>query len=32
VSLAYVMNRMSEGTTGDKRLARLLRSFYGALE
>lgn len=31
VSLAYVMNRMSEGTTGDRRLARLLRSFYGAL-
>jgi len=31
VSLAYVMNRMSAGTTGDKRLARLLRAFYGAL-
>ncbi|HTO52294.1 MAG TPA: serine hydrolase domain-containing protein [Myxococcota bacterium] len=31
-SLAYVMNRMSAGTTGDKRLGRLLRAFYGALE
>ena len=31
VSLAYVMNRMSTGTTGDKRLGRLLRAFYGAL-
>ncbi len=31
VSLAYVMNRMSRGTTGDKRLARLLRAFYGGL-
>jgi CubicO group peptidase (beta-lactamase class C family) len=31
VSLAYVMNRMSAGTTGDKRLGRLLRAFYGAL-
>ncbi len=32
VSLAYVMNRMSPGTTGDARLGRLLRSFYGGLE
>jgi CubicO group peptidase (beta-lactamase class C family) len=32
VSLAYVMNRMSPGTTGDKRLARLLRAFYGGLQ
>jgi CubicO group peptidase (beta-lactamase class C family) len=32
VSLSYVMNRMSPGTTGDKRLGRLLRAFYGALE
>jgi CubicO group peptidase (beta-lactamase class C family) len=31
VSLAYVMNRMSVGTTGDKRLGRLLRAFYGGL-
>jgi len=31
VSLAYVMNRMSHGTTGDKRLGRLLRAFYGGL-
>ncbi|MFI5316603.1 MAG: serine hydrolase domain-containing protein [Myxococcota bacterium] len=31
VSLAYVMNRMSQGTTGDRRLGRLLRAFYGAL-
>jgi CubicO group peptidase (beta-lactamase class C family) len=31
VSLAYVMNRMSPGTTGDKRLGRLLRAFYGGL-
>ena len=31
VSLAYVMNRMSEGTTGDRRLGRLIRAFYGAL-
>ena len=30
-SLAYVMNRMSPGTTGDKRLGRLLRAFYGPL-
>ena len=32
VSLAYVMNHMSPGTTGDKRLARLLRAFYGGLQ
>jgi CubicO group peptidase (beta-lactamase class C family) len=32
VSLAYVMNRMSPGTTGDRRLGRLLRSFYAGLE
>jgi CubicO group peptidase (beta-lactamase class C family) len=32
VSLAYVMNRMSRGTTGDKRLGRLLRAVYGGLE
>ena len=32
VAIAYVMNRMSEGTTGDKRLGRLLRAVYGALE
>ena len=32
VSLAYVMNRMSAGTTGDARLGRLLRSFYAGLE
>ena len=31
VSLAYVMNRMSPGTTGDKRLGRLLRALYGGL-
>ena len=31
VSLAYVMNRMSQGTTGDKRLGRLLRALYGGL-
>ncbi len=31
VSLAYVMNRMSQGTTGDKRLGRLLRAVYGGL-
>ena len=31
VSLAYVMNRMSRGTTGDKRLGRLLRALYGGL-
>ena len=31
VSLAYVMNRMSPGTVGDKRLARLLRAVYGGL-
>jgi CubicO group peptidase (beta-lactamase class C family) len=31
VSLAYVMNRMSPGTTGDKRLGRLIRAFYGGL-
>jgi CubicO group peptidase (beta-lactamase class C family) len=31
VACAYVMNRMSEGTTGDKRLARLIRAVYGAL-
>jgi CubicO group peptidase (beta-lactamase class C family) len=30
-SLAYVMNRMSAGTTGDRRLGRLIRAFYGAL-
>jgi CubicO group peptidase (beta-lactamase class C family) len=32
LSLAYVMNRMSPGTTGDKRLGRLLRAVYGGLE
>jgi len=26
-----VMNRMSPGTTGDKRLGRLLRAVYGGL-
>ncbi|HTO06042.1 MAG TPA: serine hydrolase domain-containing protein [Myxococcota bacterium] len=31
VSLAYVMNRMSPGTTGDKRLGRLIRALYGGL-
>jgi CubicO group peptidase (beta-lactamase class C family) len=31
ISLAYVMNRMSPGTTGDKRLGRLIRALYGAL-
>ena len=31
LSLAYVMNRMSPGTTGDKRLGRLLRAVYGGL-
>jgi CubicO group peptidase (beta-lactamase class C family) len=31
VGLAYVMNRMSEGTTGDARLGRLIRAVYGAL-
>jgi CubicO group peptidase (beta-lactamase class C family) len=31
VALAYVMNRMSEGTTGDRRLGRLIRAVYGAL-
>jgi CubicO group peptidase (beta-lactamase class C family) len=30
-SLAYVMNRMSPGTTGDKRLGRLIRAFYAGL-
>ncbi len=32
VSLAYVMNRMSQGTVGDKRLGRLLRAFYAGLD
>jgi CubicO group peptidase (beta-lactamase class C family) len=32
LSLSYVMNRMSPGTTGDKRLGRLLRAVYGAIE
>jgi CubicO group peptidase (beta-lactamase class C family) len=32
VSLSYVMNHMSQGTTGDRRLGRLLRAVYGALE
>jgi CubicO group peptidase (beta-lactamase class C family) len=31
VGLAYVMNRMSPGTVGDKRLGRLIRAVYGAL-
>ena len=31
VGLAYVMNRMSNGTTGDKRLGRLIKAVYGAL-
>ena len=31
VSGAYVMNRMSPGTTGDKRLGRLIRALYGGL-
>lgn len=29
---AYVMNRQKDGTTGDKRLARLIRSTYAAIE
>lgn len=31
VGLAYVMNRMSAGTTGDTRLGRLIRAVYGGL-
>jgi len=31
VSWAYVMNRMSPGTTGDSRAARLVAALYGAL-
>ena len=32
VSCGYVMNRMSGGTVGDKRLGRLIRAVYGGLE
>jgi hypothetical protein len=31
VGLAYVMNRMEQGTVGDRRLGRLIRALYGAL-
>ena len=30
VSWAYVMNRMSPGTTGDSRAANLIAALYGA--
>ena len=31
VSWAYVMNKMSAGTTGDARAARLVAALYGSL-
>ena len=31
VSWAYVMNKMSPGTTGDLRVAGMLAALYGAL-
>jgi CubicO group peptidase (beta-lactamase class C family) len=31
VCLAYVMNRMGQGTTGDMRAATIIAAFYGAL-